>query len=59
MHIELVPAVLLTIIAVAGLVFLGVHWKYHPKQTQLDSFEALKEQLSGGKPALLQFHAPL
>jgi len=59
MYMELVPAVLLTVIVIAGLAFLLVHWKYHPRQTQLDSFEALKERLDRGKPALVQFHAPL
>jgi hypothetical protein len=41
------------------LSFVIVHWRYHPRQTQLDSFEALKKRLDRGKPALLQFHAPL
>jgi hypothetical protein len=59
MQIEPVPAILLTILAVAGLSFVIVHWRYHPRQTQLDSFEALKKRLDRGKPALLQFHAPL
>jgi len=59
MQIKLIPAMLLTIIVIAGLSFIFVHWRYHPKQTQLDSFEALKKRLVGGKLALIQFHAPL
>jgi len=59
MQIELIPTILLTIIAIAGLSFVVLHWRYHPRQTQLDSYDSLKKRLHGGKPALIQFHAPL
>lgn len=58
MQIDLIPTILLTIFAIAGLSFVVLHWRYHPKQTQLDSFDSLKKRLGRGKPALIQFHAP-
>lgn len=59
MQNEVIPIILLIIIAIAGLVFVFLHWRYHPKETPLDSFDSLKERLERGKPALIQFHAPL
>jgi hypothetical protein len=43
----------------AVLVFIGLHWRFHIRQTPLDSFDALQKRLRGGKPVLVQFHAPL
>ena len=35
--------------ALAGSSIIVVHWRYYPRQTQLDSFEALIETISGGE----------
>lgn len=59
MNIETIPAAMLAILFIAGTLFLIVHWRFHPKETQLDSIERLEKRLVGGKPTLIQFHAPL
>lgn len=59
MSIELVPAIVLTLLVLAIVAFLTLHWRLDPRQTSLDSFESLQGRLNEGKPFLVQFHAPL
>jgi hypothetical protein len=55
----LTPTIILVLLALLTLAFLFVHWRFHTKQTSLESFNALQERLKKGKPVLVQFSAPL
>lgn len=55
----MIPYILLGILLLLSAVFGIVHWRYHPQATAIDSFAELERFLQGGKPTLLQFHAPL
>lgn len=55
----LLPAIVLILFLAFILAFFAFHWRFHVKQTQLDSFTVLQQRLLAGKPVVVQFSAPL
>lgn len=59
MPATLLPSIVLVIFLAFILAYLAFHWRFHVKQTRLDSFKALQQRLRAGKPVVVQFSAPL
>jgi hypothetical protein len=51
----------ITLFLALGLIitsWLALHWRHHIHSTPLDDFGRLQERITGGRPTLVQFHAP-
>lgn len=59
MSSNLFPAIALVLFLGFILAYLAFHWRFHVKQTRLESFDALQRRLRAGKPVVVQFSAPL
>jgi hypothetical protein len=59
MPATLLPAIVLILFLAFILAYLAFYWRFHVRQTRLDSFTALQQRLRAGKPAVIQFSAPL